>query len=470
MHVVEEKQSLDKLQLTYRGWRGSYDRDKYTHTTLIKALDFCLGRNAINNALVIIKQFIKNCPSFVNCKIYMYYYKSCCGSGLRALNIFEYLLHKQWFNVILPMIQFISSSNIDTNIKTQIVQYMFPIILHASCRSKKLELFALQWIKACNTMYNSCVQQNENKLLTQPISCMYDEHYLLEKHGNIESVENSHERNNQFMLSPIELLDKSAKGQLYSRMFHGGKGTYSQTIVDYIKHTIQPNDCNVVTNEQKSEVVGVKDEIFKNYFDNYFSCGSKTEQYYQSFVENDVNEFGLLLEVDENYLKNELNVSNAIHRRKILKNIETLKTFKDFFSELHLTYVYNKLQIKGVVLFDIFYEQFGDLNLFIDFIGQDKVRDVTTIWNNLPKQQKKNDKRSEKNESVTETKDNAIQCWMCDWCGKENDGINMICASCFQDKKVSSKGKHDAKEWCCKGCGNQNDATYVICASCFANK
>eukprot|EP01083_Nonionella_stella_P248538 860366_1 len=52
--------------------------------------------------------------------------------------------------------------------------------------------------------------------------------------------------------------------------------------------------------------------------------------------------------------------------------------------------------------------------------------------------------------------------WQCDWCGFENDGANVICASCFQNRKVSNnvvKGNTHSKGWSGTGyslIGNDN--------------
>ena len=141
--------------------------------------------------------------------------------------------------------------------------------------------------------------------------------------------------------------------------------------------------------ERKDHITESADVIFRNYFLNNLSCGSKTEQYYKAFVEEDITEFSLLLEVDDEYLEQDLKINNRIHRKKILKKIDALKieydNFQKFFDELQVSHHYGKLSSNGIVIFNIFYQQFSKLDVFSRFIGLQFKEDALKIWTNLPK-------------------------------------------------------------------------------------
>eukprot|EP01083_Nonionella_stella_P191721 709407_1 len=282
---------------------------------------------------------------------------------------------------------------------------------------------ALRWIQECNSIYNECKGNDDNSLLTETIDCHLDPH-------------NGGQQDEWLQLSPLEFIAR--KATIY---FHAHEAAQPQPIIDYIQNTVTDDtevveaksDLDVNDDEQKDNL---RDAIFEKYFHMNFSCGSKTEQYYTAFLVNDITEFSLLLEIDDDFLV-DLDVSNRIHRRKILKAIQTLKseyeTFSALFRQLRMTHYYNILRSNGIVTLDIFYEQFHDLDSLVAFYGSDvsQNEDITRIWSNMTQQNNEEDGK-ENNDSSSDISSAAG--WECPLCTFRNVSNSLSCTMCRRPK------------------------------------
>ena len=129
---------------------------------------------------------------------------------------------------------------------------------------------------------------------------------------------------------------------------------------------------------------------------------NKIGQYYVNrFNEKQINDIRLIEFIDHLFLANEIQM-NTLHIRMMLKKIEKFKQDMKMFSNwLHSLRLYDEyyeiFEKNGILTFELFYHYIQAVENIIDLFGKQNLIDAMYLFDNTPKQNRKDSFRDRNN-------------------------------------------------------------------------
>eukprot|EP01084_Bolivina_argentea_P123851 219475_1 len=167
----------------------------------------------------------------------------------------------------------------------------------------------------------------------------------------------------------------------YNRLYFAIKRNLSTSIKSYEK-------CKYLGPSNK--MPSVKKE-FRRFVENkVVSDKGIANEYYNNFVKGSMNDIRFVGLIDENVLKNEIGMSNTIHRKMFMQQQEKFlndcKKFDKWLEEIIMQSEYGDvLSGNGILTFASLYYYVHDVDDLVKIIGEHNRSDADFMWRSTPK-------------------------------------------------------------------------------------